>query len=133
MMSAGVSGFASFLRGSALRLQPRPVCFGGLAGVTVCTSAEASWKVAVAPGFARGAASADLASEDLVSEDLVSEDLASEDLAAEDLTGVAGGNVGIFVVVRFRLAANSDANRPGLLAAEASSPLPRFSMSASAS
>src|SRR5229473_5333350 len=57
MMSAGVCGFAS-----AFSADVAAACLA-FAGCTACTSAEASWKVAAAAGFARGigTGSADLA------------------------------------------------------------------------
>src|SRR5258707_14273735 len=57
MISAGVCGFAS-----AFSANVAAACLA-FAGCTACTSAEASWKVAAAAGFARGigTGSADLA------------------------------------------------------------------------
>src|SRR5665647_1293930 len=87
----------------------------------ICASAEASWKVAPTGGLARGTGTA------------------SADLAAADAVRLAGAGFSATAALAplssssFDLLLNRDANRLGLLTVEASSPLPRFSMSASAS
>src|SRR3954447_1515282 len=113
MISAGVSGFGSVLAlaGAA--------GFADLAAGTTCASADASWMVAASEGFERGTGTG-------------SGDLAE---AAATLTGAG-------LVERtgppsssssLDLPLNSEASRLGLLIDEASSPLPRRSMSALAS
>src|SRR5436190_16405277 len=108
MMSAGVCGF-----GSLFWLEAD--CFAFADG-TIWASAEASWTVAAAAGFARGIGTGSV-----------------------DLAGAAGAVLSAATAAfapssssSFDLLLNNAANRPSLLIGEAPSPLPRFSMSARA-
>ena len=102
-MSAGVCGFASSLSADA-------ACFG-LAGCAIWASAEASWKVE-ATGFARGTGTG-------------SADLAGA-AAAITLAGAVfprgAGAAAPSSSSSFDLLLNKEANRPGLLLLETSSP-----------
>src|SRR2546429_8703922 len=53
MMSAGVCGFASVLSADDACASTAAACFA-FGGWTLCTSADASWNVEAAAGFARG-------------------------------------------------------------------------------
>src|SRR2546429_6950056 len=53
MMSAGVCGFASVLSADDACASTAAACFA-FGGWTFCTSADASWNVEAAAGFARG-------------------------------------------------------------------------------
>src|SRR2546430_16773141 len=53
MMSAGVCGFASALSADNACASTAAACFA-FGGWTLCTSADASWNVEAAAGFARG-------------------------------------------------------------------------------
>src|SRR6185437_12880610 len=94
MMSAGVWGGVSALLVSVVLASvalPTVVSavdgWSGLAGWTICVSAEASWNVEPIRGFARGVPSADLISDDLPSAGLA--DLAAATLLAAEIAAAA--------------------------------------------